>query len=197
MPVEVNVSLSWYKNWRKDDLTWGITHGMKISQNLYRDISTKHVKEQVHAKRKQSSSNPPFLSCKLPAKFTKQLFQLYSCKHLEDEFLLVSSTGKWHHISGGASMALHRLVTHSSFSSPACCNGVNTPQPFKTKKSSSRNAWVFFKTKNYQENRSFERLGDYFLLNSTHYLVIQVIWFVSFWHTTKQQKTAFHKGFWD
>lgn len=86
---------------------------------------------------------PAFLSCKLPVKFIKQLFQLSSCKHSGDEFLLVFSTGKWHHISGGTSMALHRLVTHSSFSSPACGNGVNTPP----KKSSSRNAWVFFKTK--------------------------------------------------
>ena len=55
--------------------------------------------------------------------------------------------------------ALHRLVTHSSFSSPACCNGVNTPQPFKTKKSSSRNAWVFFKNKELPRKQIFWKVG--------------------------------------
>lgn len=106
------------------------------------------------------------------------------------------STGKWHHISGRTSMALHRLVTHSSFSSPACGNGVNTPQPFKTKKKFCIQKCMGFskQSENYQENRSFERLGDYFLLNSTHYLVVQVICFVTFWHTRNSKRLHFTRA---
>ena len=141
-----------------------------------------------------ASFNTNFWAVKLLwTKLTLWFFSI-SYKHLEDEFLFLSP-GNWHRISGA--LPPLKKPTDIDMKSPARLDDIASPSNscivFSScmwqKAWTPRGVWihhslwnkkvhpemhVFFQNKNYQENTSFESLGDYFLLNSTDYLVAQV-----------------------